>query len=78
MPNTAACLTCRHAALRDPGEPARDKTLRAMAALGFVNCGLSAFRASFLAFGATCERWAAGDAKTTAARLAWAESKGKA
>lgn len=69
------CLTCAHASLRDPKDATRDKLLRAMAGCGAVCCGLSAARASFVAFGKTCGKWAAAEPAVTAGRLAWAEKQ---
>lgn len=69
---TPSCLTCSHGALRDKGNEERDKLLRRMAKLGFINCTDSDFSATFHAHAHTCRAHSPTDEQTTAARRAWA------
>jgi hypothetical protein len=73
-----SCLTCASAALRDPSDVERDRTLRRMAALGAVNCTRSPFRASFHAPEHTCPRWTQAAPAVVQARQEWAQRRATA
>lgn len=70
------CIACAHAALRHPTDTTVDRTRRQMAKAGAVCCELSPAAASFYAFDATRIRFHEADAKTVAARRAWANRGG--
>lgn len=72
------CLTCAHGALRDPGNEHRDRSLRKMAAMGFINCTRSAGRATFCPLHDSCEHYQAAAPEVVKAREAWAAGRAKA
>lgn len=69
------CLTCTHSAGRDSADAERDRTLRAMADLGLINCTLSPMRASFRAFDSQCGAFKPLDARAAQARIEWRASR---
>lgn len=75
-PHDRRCLTCAHAILRGVSKDIEhNKLVRAMVDCGAACCGLSAAKASFVAFGKCCEQWAAAEPAVVAGRLAWAEKQ---
>ena len=65
------CITCCHGLLRDAKDPKRDRSLRKMAKQGYVNCGLSKWRATFHPVGWVCDRYSQADDEVVMARLEW-------
>lgn len=71
------CLVCTHGALRDPNDESRDRMVRGMAKLGWVNCIQSHLRAKFHPRHHTCPKFAQADEKTAEARRRWAAGQGQ-
>lgn len=69
------CLTCHHSTLRDQGDEKRDRSLRAMARLGWVNCGDSPGRSLFKPFAGMCEKFAPLEPEAARRRQEWADSR---
>ena len=65
------CLTCAGGALRDPSNDVRDRYLREMASLGWINCDRSPMRATFCDPSGTCEKWTPAPADVVKARQEW-------
>lgn len=65
------CIDCAHGSLRDAHKPDRDRTLKAMAKRGFVNCGRSDHGASFHPAEHECSGWAALPVEAASARRDW-------
>lgn len=72
------CTTCANTQIRDPLDHDRTALLMRMAALGYLNCVLSPYRASFHGMNHRCARWAQADEKTLAARSEWLAKNHKA
>lgn len=69
------CLVCAHSALRDKTDEKRDRALRAMALLGWVNCGDSPGRSLFKPFAGRCEKFAPLEPDAARRRQEWADSR---
>ena len=69
------CLTRHHSALRDKTDEKRDGALRAMARLGWVNCGDSPGRALFKPFAGRCEKFCPLEPDAARRRQEWADSR---
>lgn len=72
---SSCCLTCKHGAIGDQADAERNRTLRAFAKMGMVNCLLSPARASFRSMRHCCGAFVAGPEEVTAARVEWARSR---
>lgn len=70
------CLTCHHSTLRDKDDEKRDRSLRAMARAGFINCLASEGRALFKPFGARCGKFAPLEPESASKRVEWASKTG--
>jgi hypothetical protein len=68
---TGTCLTCDHAAQRDPIDGERDKLLRSTVKHGLINCTKTAFKAGYFKPSHTCNTWAPAAPETVEKRQAW-------